>query len=78
MQMMSVLKPISFDVIFCMSQIFDYYLYTVSIVLFTIIIPYSMYSNIDYNFITVSKLETLHCKCGYRLQIFPSRIVSPK
>ncbi|CAH1787995.1 unnamed protein product [Owenia fusiformis] len=28
-QMMSVLKPIAFDVIICMSQIFDYYLYTI-------------------------------------------------
>jgi len=30
MQMMSVLKPIAFDVILCMSQLFDYYLYAVS------------------------------------------------
>ena len=30
MQMMSVLKPIAFDVIICMSELFDYYLYTVS------------------------------------------------
>ena len=29
MQMMTVLKPIAFDVILCMSQLFDYYLYTV-------------------------------------------------
>jgi len=29
MQMMSVLKPIAFDVVICMSQLFDYYLYTV-------------------------------------------------
>ena len=28
--MMSVLKPIAFDVTLCMSQLFDYYLYTVS------------------------------------------------
>lgn len=26
---MNVLKPIAFDVIICMSQLFDYYLYTV-------------------------------------------------
>ena len=31
MQMMNVLKPIAFDVIICMSQLFDYYLYAVSI-----------------------------------------------
>lgn len=30
MQMMTVLKPIAFDVILCMSQLFDYYFYTVS------------------------------------------------
>ncbi|GFO41646.1 coiled-coil domain containing 132 [Plakobranchus ocellatus] len=30
LQMISILKPIAFDVIFCMSQLFDYYLYTVS------------------------------------------------
>eukprot|EP00794_Sanderia_malayensis_P003270 gene3270-3751_t len=29
MQMMSVLKPIAFDVVICMSQLFDYYLYAV-------------------------------------------------
>ncbi|KAK2140314.1 hypothetical protein LSH36_1395g00066 [Paralvinella palmiformis] len=29
MQMMTVLKPIAFDVIICMSQLFDYYLYAV-------------------------------------------------
>lgn len=29
MQMMTVLKPIAFDVILCMSQLFDYYFYTV-------------------------------------------------
>ncbi|XP_051871788.1 syndetin [Pristis pectinata] len=29
MQMMSILKPIAFDVIHCMSQLFDYYLYAV-------------------------------------------------
>jgi hypothetical protein len=31
MQMMLVLKPIAFDVIICMTQLFDYYLYAVSI-----------------------------------------------
>ncbi|XP_060086337.1 syndetin-like [Ylistrum balloti] len=31
MQMMTVLKPIAFDVISCMSQLFEYYLYTVHI-----------------------------------------------
>lgn len=31
MQMMTVLKPIAFDVINCMSQLFEYYLYTVHI-----------------------------------------------
>ena len=30
MQMMNVLKPIAFDVMICMSQLFDYYLYAVS------------------------------------------------
>ena len=30
MQMMSVLKPIAFDVLICLSQLFDYYLYAVS------------------------------------------------
>ncbi|XP_065053173.1 syndetin-like isoform X2 [Rhopilema esculentum] len=29
MQMMSVLKPIAFDVVICMSQLFDYYLFAV-------------------------------------------------
>lgn len=29
MQMMSILKPIAFDVIHCVSQLFDYYLYAV-------------------------------------------------
>ena len=28
---MNVLKPIAFDVVICMSQLFDYYLYAVSI-----------------------------------------------
>ncbi len=32
MQMMSVLKPIAFDVLKCMSQLFDYYLYAVSMI----------------------------------------------
>lgn len=31
MQMMNVLKPIAFDVVICMSQLFDYYLYAVRI-----------------------------------------------
>jgi len=31
MQMMIVLKPIAFDVILYMTQLFDYYLYSVSI-----------------------------------------------
>ncbi|XP_054713927.1 syndetin-like [Uloborus diversus] len=31
MQMMSVLKPIAFDVLICMSQLFDYYMYSVYI-----------------------------------------------
>ena len=30
MQMMTVLKPIAFDVVICMSQLFDYYLFSVS------------------------------------------------
>lgn len=30
MQMMNVLKPIAFDVVICMSQLFDYYLYAVA------------------------------------------------
>ena len=29
MQMMNVLKPIAFDVVICMSQLFDYYLFAV-------------------------------------------------
>lgn len=29
MQMMNILKPIAFDVIHCVSQLFDYYLYAV-------------------------------------------------
>lgn len=29
MQMMNILRPIAFDVIHCMSQLFDYYLYAV-------------------------------------------------
>ena len=29
--MMTVLKPIAFDVVVCMSQLFDYYLYSVSV-----------------------------------------------
>ena len=37
MQMMSVLKPIAFDVVICMSQLFDYYLYTVSSISYFII-----------------------------------------
>ena len=31
LQMTSILKPIAFEVISCMSQLFDFYLYTVSI-----------------------------------------------
>ena len=33
MQMMNVLKPIAFDVVICMSQLFDYYLFSVSVYL---------------------------------------------
>ena len=33
MQMMSVLKPIAFDVLICLSQLFDYYLYAVSVLM---------------------------------------------
>ena len=29
MEMIEMLKPIAFDVIICMTQLFDYYLYTV-------------------------------------------------
>ena len=29
MNMMSVLKPIAFDVVLCMSQLFDYYIFAV-------------------------------------------------
>ena len=29
MEMIEMLKPIAFDVILCMTQLFDYYLYTV-------------------------------------------------
>ena len=32
MQMMTVLKPIAFDVVICMSQLFDYYLFAVSFI----------------------------------------------
>jgi len=34
MQMMNVSKPIAFDVVICMSQLFDYYLFAVSINLY--------------------------------------------
>jgi len=33
MQMMMVLKPIAFDVVIYMTQLFDYYLYSVSVCL---------------------------------------------
>lgn len=29
MEMIEMLKPIAFDVVLCMTQLFDYYLYTV-------------------------------------------------
>jgi hypothetical protein len=29
MEMIEMLKPIAFDVIICMTQLFDYYLYTI-------------------------------------------------
>jgi syndetin len=29
MEMIDMLKPIAFDVVLCMTQLFDYYLYTV-------------------------------------------------
>ena len=35
MQMMKVLKPIAFDVTLCMSQLFDFYLYAVSVTIYT-------------------------------------------
>lgn len=31
MQMMNVLKPVAFDVLICMSQLFEYYMFAVSI-----------------------------------------------
>ena len=34
MQMMNVLKPIAFDVLECLSQLFDYYLFGVSIIIY--------------------------------------------
>lgn len=41
MQMMTVLKPIAFDVILCMSQLFDYYFYTVSWNLYLHVLVYT-------------------------------------
>lgn len=43
MQMMNVLKPIAFDVVICMSQLFDYYLYAVRIDLFAFKDPNSLF-----------------------------------
>jgi hypothetical protein len=37
MQMITVLKPIAFDVIYSISQLFDYYLYTVSVSNFDVV-----------------------------------------
>lgn len=39
MQMMNVLKPIAFDVVICMSQLFDYYLFAVSIMRLLALVP---------------------------------------
>lgn len=50
MQMMTVLKPIAFDVILCMSQLFDYYFYTVSLNLYLHVLVYTGKSSALYFF----------------------------
>lgn len=50
MQMMTVLKPIAFDVILCMSQLFDYYFYTVSWNLYLHVLVYTGKSSALYFF----------------------------
>lgn len=50
MQMMTVLKPIAFDVILCMSQLFDYYFYTVSWNLYLHLLVYTGNSSALYFF----------------------------
>lgn len=50
MQMMTVLKPIAFDVILCMSQLFDYYFYTVSWKLYLHLLVYTGKSSALYFF----------------------------
>ena len=44
-QMMNVLKPIAFDVVICMSQLFDYYLFAVRTVLLWSFFPLSCSSS---------------------------------
>lgn len=53
MQMMTVLKPIAFDVILCMSQLFDYYFYTVSWNLYLHVLVYTGKSSALYFFFLV-------------------------
>ena len=49
MQMMNVLKPIAFDVVICMSQLFDYYLFSVSVYLVLFCIgSYAVVSTVTY------------------------------
>ena len=43
MQMMHVLKPIASDVLECLTQLFDYYLYAVRIMYILSIIHYLLY-----------------------------------
>lgn len=43
MQMMAVLKPIAFDVVICMSQLFDYYLFAVSELFLKLLFSLIMY-----------------------------------
>lgn len=52
MQMMTVLKPIAFDVILCMSQLFDYYFYTVSWNLYLHVLVYTGKSSALYFFLS--------------------------
>jgi len=50
MQMMNVLKPIAFDVVQCMSQLFDYYMYSVRILYICkhVFIGFSLYNKQQY------------------------------
>ena len=60
MQMMSVLKPIAFDVLICLSQLFDYYLYAVSLLMKVIILIYFYFNpHLDKYFTLYAKLDTI-------------------